>query len=143
MYIYTYIYMYMYISIHIHIYIYIYIYMNIYICKYIYMYIYIFSYPTVVVWRVCFVVSKGTLISYTIVAMAKIVENSTQSRIIGVVRGAHSQLWGTTLPLVSPYAPRKYDKRFGTQAIVWFTGRKNPYTPNVTDIIPIVIMSRK
>ena len=39
---------------------------------------------------------------------------STQSRIIGAVRGAHSQLWGTTLPVFSSYAPRKFDKRFGT-----------------------------
>ena len=42
----------------------------------------------------------------------------TQSRIIGAVRRAHSQLWGTTLPVYSPYALRKYDKRFGTPAIV-------------------------
>ena len=42
----------------------------------------------------------------------------TQSRIIGAVRGAHSQLWGTIIPVCSPYAPRKYDKRFGTPAIV-------------------------
>ena len=47
----------------------------------------------------------------------------TQSRIIGAVRGTYSQLWVTTLPVFSPYAPRiipllltersKYDKRFG------------------------------
>ena len=43
---------------------------------------------------------------------------ATQSRIIGVVRGAHFQLWGTIFPVCSPYAPRKYDKRFGTPAIV-------------------------
>ena len=43
---------------------------------------------------------------------------SAQSRIIGAVRGAHSQLWETTLPVFSPYAARKYDKRFGTPAIV-------------------------
>ena len=36
--------------------------------------------------------------------------------------GAHSQLWETTLLVFSSYAPRKYDKRFGTPAIVWFTG---------------------
>ena len=42
----------------------------------------------------------------------------TQSRIICAVRGAHSQLWATTLPVFSPYAPRKYDMRFGTPAIV-------------------------
>ena len=47
---------------------------------------------------------------------------TTQSRIIGAVRRAHSQLWGTVIPVCSPYAPRKYDKRFGTPAIVWFTG---------------------
>ena len=48
---------------------------------------------------------------------------TTQSRIIGAVRGAHSQLWETTIHVFSQYAPRKYDKRFGTPAIVWFTGR--------------------
>ena len=42
----------------------------------------------------------------------------TLSRIIGVVREAHSQLWVTVIPVFSPYAPRKYDKRFGTPAIV-------------------------
>ena len=42
----------------------------------------------------------------------------TQSRIIGAVRVAHSQLWETTLPVFSSYAPRKYDRRFGTPAIV-------------------------
>ena len=41
-----------------------------------------------------------------------------QSRIIGVVRGAYSQLWGTVCSL---HAARKYDRRFGTPAIVWFT----------------------
>ena len=43
----------------------------------------------------------------------------TQSRITGAVRGAHSQLWGTIIiiPVCSPYAPRKYDRRFGTPAI--------------------------
>ena len=45
-------------------------------------------------------------------------ENTTQSRIIGAVRGAHSQLWGTIIPVCSPYAPRKYDRRFGTPPIV-------------------------
>ena len=48
---------------------------------------------------------------------------TTQSRIIGAVRGAHSQLWETTLPVFSPYAPRKYDKRFGKTAIFLFTRR--------------------
>ena len=43
---------------------------------------------------------------------------TTQSRIIGAVRGAHSQLWETILLVFSPYAQRKYDKRFGTPAIV-------------------------
>ena len=37
---------------------------------------------------------------------------------MGAVRGAHSQLWEATIPVFSPYAPRKYDKRFGTPAIV-------------------------
>ena len=46
-----------------------------------------------------------------------------QSRVIGAVRGAHSQLWGTIIPVCSLYAAHKYDKRFGTPAIVWFTGR--------------------
>ena len=43
---------------------------------------------------------------------------STQSRIIGAVRGAHSQLWGTIVPVCSLYAARKYDRRFDTPAIV-------------------------
>ena len=48
---------------------------------------------------------------------------TTQSRIIGAVRGAHSQLWGTIIAVCSLYAARKYDRRFGTSAIVWFTGK--------------------
>ena len=47
-----------------------------------------------------------------------ILTSSTQSRIIGAVRGAHSQLWGTIIPVCSLYAARKYDRRFGTPAIV-------------------------
>ena len=44
---------------------------------------------------------------------------TTQSRIIGAVRRAHSQLWGGTFfPVCSLYAARKYDRRFGTPAIV-------------------------
>ena len=43
---------------------------------------------------------------------------TTQSRIIGAVRGTYSHLWETTLPVSSQYAPRKYDKRFGTPAII-------------------------
>ena len=43
---------------------------------------------------------------------------ATQSRIIGAVREAHSQLWEITPSVFSPYALRKYDKRFGTPAIV-------------------------
>ena len=43
---------------------------------------------------------------------------STQSRIIGAVREAHSQLWGTIIPVCSVYAARKYDRGFGTPAIV-------------------------
>ena len=43
---------------------------------------------------------------------------TTQSRIIGAVQGAHSQLGGTIIPLCFPYAPGKYDKRFGTPANV-------------------------
>ena len=46
----------------------------------------------------------------------------TQSKIIGAVRGAQSQLWRTIIPVCSPHAPRKYTKRFGKPAIVWFTG---------------------
>ena len=42
----------------------------------------------------------------------------TQSRIIGAVRGAHAQLWGTMTPVCFSYALRKYNKRFGTLAIV-------------------------
>ena len=42
-------------------------------------------------------------------------ECTTQSRIIGAVRGAHSQLWGTIIPVCSLYAARKYDRRFGTR----------------------------
>ena len=42
----------------------------------------------------------------------------TQSRIIGAVRGAHSQLWGTIIPVCSLFAARKYDRRFGTPALV-------------------------
>ena len=30
----------------------------------------------------------------------------SQSRIIGAVRGTHSQLWETIIPVCSPYAPR-------------------------------------
>ena len=47
---------------------------------------------------------------------------STQSRIIGAVRGAHSQLWEKIIPVCSLYAARKYDMKFGTPAIAWFTG---------------------
>ena len=43
---------------------------------------------------------------------------TSQSRIIGAVRGANFQFWGRTLPVFCPYTPRKYDKRFGTPAIV-------------------------
>ena len=46
------------------------------------------------------------------------VQTTTQSRIIGAVRGAHSQLWGTIIPICSLYAARKYDRKFGTPAIV-------------------------
>ena len=37
---------------------------------------------------------------------------TTQSRIISTVRGAHSQLWGTIIPVCPLYAARKYDRRF-------------------------------
>ena len=46
----------------------------------------------------------------------------TQSKIIGAVRGAHSRLWETIIPVCSPYASRKYNKKFGTPAIVLSTG---------------------
>ena len=46
------------------------------------------------------------------------VPSIAQSRIIGAVRGAHSQLWETIIPVCSLYAARKYDRRFGTPAIV-------------------------
>ena len=52
------------------------------------------------------------------VALSKFCKDTTQSRIIGAVRGAHSQLWGTFIPVCSLYAARKYDRRFGTPAIV-------------------------
>ena len=44
---------------------------------------------------------------------------TTQSRIIGAVRGAHSYLWGTIIPVLFPYVPRNYDKIFGTPAIIY------------------------
>ena len=44
--------------------------------------------------------------------------NTTQSRIIGAVRRAHSQLWGTIIPVCSLYSARKSDRIFGTPAIV-------------------------
>ena len=44
--------------------------------------------------------------------------STTQSRIIGAVRGAPFQLWGTITPVCSLYAARKYDRRFGTPVIV-------------------------
>ena len=50
--------------------------------------------------------------------MTTYIKYPTQSRIIGAVRGAHSQLWGTIIPVCSLYAARKYDRRFGTPAIV-------------------------
>ena len=31
---------------------------------------------------------------------------------------AQCQVWGTIIPICSPYAHRKYDKKFGTPAIV-------------------------
>ena len=49
---------------------------------------------------------------------AQCAQSTTQSRIISAVRGANSQLWGTTVPVFSPYASRKYDKRLGIPAIV-------------------------
>ena len=48
---------------------------------------------------------------------------ANQSTIIGAVRGTYSQLWVTIIPVSSPHAPCKYDKRFCTPAKVWFTGR--------------------
>ena len=50
------------------------------------------------------------------------VYSNSQSRIIGAVRGAHSQLWGTIIPVCSLYAARKYDRKFGTSAIVRING---------------------
>ena len=52
--------------------------------------------------------------------------DSTQSRIIGAVRGAHSQLWGTIIPVCSPCDPRKYDKRFGTLQLSDLQGEIKP-----------------
>ena len=37
---------------------------------------------------------------------ALVFNSVTQSRIIGAVRGAHSQLWGTIIPVCSLYAAR-------------------------------------
>ena len=59
---------------------------------------------------VLYIIIERMLQNYSIV--------TTQSRIIGAVRGAHSQLWGTIIPVCSLYAARKYDRRFGTPAIV-------------------------
>ena len=42
---------------------------------------------------------------YVIVMHSNIM--TTQSRIIGAVRGAHSQLWRTIIPVCSLYAARK------------------------------------
>ena len=53
-----------------------------------------------------------------LVLMQPILRNTTQSRIFGAVRGGHSQLWGTIIPVCSSYAARKYDRRLGTPAIV-------------------------
>ena len=57
-------------------------------------------------------------VNYCRICLEILSQDTTQSRIIGAVRGTHSQLWGTTIPVCSPYAPRKDDKRFGTLAIV-------------------------
>ena len=73
---------------------------------------------------------KGKIKSIFSVLMSYIEETNTQSRIIGAVRGSHYQLYGTIFPVFSPYAPRKY-KRFGTPAIVRFTGRNLIYMSNV------------
>ena len=60
--------------------------------------------------------SQWPFISATV---AVTVTDTIQSKIIiGAVRGAHSQLWGKSIPVCSPYAPRKYDERLGTPAIV-------------------------
>ena len=53
----------------------------------------------------------------------KNINPTTQSRIIGAVREAYSQLWVSVILVFSPYDPRKHDKRFGTPAIIWLTGR--------------------
>ena len=45
--------------------------------------------------------------------------NSVPSQELSVLYGgAHSQLWGTIIPVCSLYAARKYDRIFGTPAIV-------------------------
>ena len=65
---------------------------------------------------------RGVVTSHSLMPVASPIFETficnSQSRIIGTVRGAHSQLWETTLPVSFPNAPRKYDKRFGTPAIV-------------------------
>ena len=45
----------------------------------------------------------------------KLLPNQELSVLYG---GGHSQLWGTIIPVCSLYAARKYDRRFGTPAIV-------------------------
>ena len=52
--------------------------------------------------------------------------STTQSRIIGAVRGAHSQLWGTIIAVCSLYAARKYDMRFGTPQLSDLQGETRP-----------------
>ena len=48
--------------------------------------------------------------NYAILSVELIFDQSTTySRIIGAVRGTHSQLWETIISVCSPYAPRKFD----------------------------------
>ena len=63
-------------------------------------------------------INRSEIYAFYVFARSQKHECTTQSRIIGAVRGAHSQLWITIIPVCSPYAPRKYDIRIGTPAIV-------------------------
>ena len=52
--------------------------------------------------------------------MAKEFQKPNQE--LSVLYGGPTLNYEGLIPVCSPYAPRKYDKRFGTPAIVSFTG---------------------
>ena len=56
----------------------------------------------------------------------KPLNETTQSRIIGAVRGALCQLWVTIIPLFSPYSPRKYDKNLAHRQLSDLQGEIRP-----------------